>query len=270
MLFKKLVSVIIPAYNHENYIESCLQSVAGQTYSKLELIIVNDGSSDRTHEKITAWIACHKKRFKRIIYINREHKGVGDTLNELIALAKSEYLFQIASDDMAKPEAIEILYHFMNRYREYALAVGDNEIIDRRNTRVYWDLDRNNVSDVEAAVYQTFGEFLQKHRPDVDFNSDQFGELSTLLEGNYIPNGKMFRKSALIKMGGYRKDFLEDWYINIMLAKSYKLKYVDQVLFCYRWHDSNSIKNVEYIQRIQDNMREFLITERKNRINPIE
>ncbi len=263
MLFKKLVSVIIPAYNHEKYIESCLQSVVEQTYPKLELVIVNDGSADNTHEKIVDFIARHKKRFKKVSYINREHKGIGDTLNKLIALAKGEYLYQIASDDMAKPEAIETLYRFMKRNPGYALAVGDNEIIDSNNNIVYWDEVRNNVSDISEAVYSTFGGFLKVHRPDIDFNSEQFGELSTLLKGNYIPNGKMFRKSSLVKVGGYKKDFLEDWYINIMLAKKYKLKYLDQTLFCYRWHDSNSIKNTEYISRIQENMREFLESERE-------
>lgn len=263
MLFNKLVSVIIPAYNHESFIEFCLQSIAIQTYPKLELVIVNDGSSDHTHDKIIEFITCHKRRFKRITYVNREHKGTGDTLNELISLAKGEFLFQIASDDMAKPEAVQVLYRFMRCNPEYALAVGDNEIIDSQNNRVYWDSVRNNVVNLEEAVYRTFGELLQRHRPDVDFDSEQFGELSTLLKGNYIPNGKMFRKSALIAVGGYRKDVLEDWYINLMLAKKYKFKYFDRPLFCYRWHDNNSIKNVEYIQRIESNMKEFLDKERE-------
>ncbi|MCI0502283.1 MAG: glycosyltransferase family 2 protein [Fusobacteria bacterium] len=258
MIFKKLVSVIVPAYNHDEYIEACLKSILEQSYSKLELIIVNDGSVDETHEKILAFEKKHRRRFKRFIYVKREHKGAGDTLNELITLAKGEFLFQIASDDIAKKNAVAVLADFLKRNIDYALVVGDNEIIDDQGNRVYWDKDRNNLPEENLSVYKTFGEFLQAHRPDVDFDSDDFGELGTLLKGNYIPNGKMFRRSALLKVGGYEKDMLEDWYINIKLAKRYRLKYIDQILFSYRWHGSNTIKNLEYIKKIESNMKDFL------------
>ncbi|MGI1659820.1 MAG: glycosyltransferase family A protein [Desulfitobacterium sp.] len=264
MFFKRLVSVIIPAYNHEKFIASCIESVAAQTYANIELIIINDGSSDTTDEKIVALIEQYRKRFKKVTYINREHKGTAATLNELIYLSKGKFIFQIASDDMAKPHAIETLYTFMVRNRRYALAVGDNEIIDSDNKRVYWDQDRNNIEDISKAVYKTFVDFLQSHRPDFDFNSESFGQLPTLLIGNYIPNGKMFRKSALLKVGGYKEETLEDYYINIKLAKKYKLKYIDTPLFSYRWHENNSIKNYDYISRISTNMNEFLDAERRD------
>ena len=118
----------------------------------------------------------YKVRFDNIIYIDREHKGTAATLNELISLSKGKFLFQIASDDIAKPHAIATLYTFMSRHHRYALAVGDNEIIDSDNRRVYWDSNRNNVQDISQAVYKTFGDFLQSSRKDVDFNSDRFGE----------------------------------------------------------------------------------------------
>jgi len=262
MLSDKLVSVIIPAYNHENYIENCIRSIAEQTYSQLELVIVNDGSTDGTHAKILPLIKLYKDRFVNVVYHDRGHRGTGATLNELIALAQGEFLFQSASDDMAKPEAIQTLWDFMSGHPNYALAVGDNEIIDSSGRRVYWDSDRNNVEDESLAVYKTFGDFLHSTRKNINFHSDQFGSIDTLLNGNYIPNGKMFRKSALLAVGGYREGVVEDWYINIQLAKRYKMKYFDAPLFSYRWHAANTIKNKEYMKKVTRNMRWFVKAER--------
>ena len=264
MIFNKLVSVIVPAFNHEKYIESCLESIYRQSYRKIELIIINDGSSDNTDEKIVSFIEKRKKRFKNITYVNRRHEGIGETLNELIDLANGEYLFQIASDDMAKEDAVKTLYGFLKKNKEYALVVGDNDIIDDSNKRIYWSKVRETLYNEEEAAYKTFGDLLKDSRPEIDFNSSDFGSYISLLKGNYIPNGKMFRKSALLKVGGYKKDYLEDWYINIKLSKEYKLKFIDRILFSYRWHDSNTIKNTEYIKRIEGNMEDFLKEERSN------
>jgi len=254
----KLVSVIIPAYNHEKFIESCIESIVAQTYKQIELIIINDGSTDNTHGKIISLVEQYRKRFENVVYIARENRGTATTLNELLSLAKGEFIFQIASDDMAKPYAIQTLHAFMARNPGYALAVGDNEIIDSDNRRVYWDQDRNNVDDISQAVYKTFVDFLQSRRKDFNFKSKKFGDLPTLLKGNYIPNGKMFRKSALLEVGGYRENTVEDWYINIQLARKFKLKYIDKPLFCYRWHSNNTIKNRAYMKKRAKNMKKFI------------
>jgi alpha-1,3-rhamnosyltransferase len=262
MGIETLVSVIIPAYNHAGFIESCIESVAGQSFQNLELIIINDGSTDKTNEKIVELLPRYKERFVEVTYINRGNKGIGSTLNELISNAKGEYIFQIASDDKAKPEAVEQLLDFLEENPDYGLAVGDNEIIDAGDNRVYWDNKRRNSRSPKDIKNRTFGEYLKYRRPDVDFNSSHFGELSTLLIGNYIPNGKMFRKSALIEAGGYIEGVVEDYYINIMLAKKFKFKYIDQVFLSYRWHETNTIKNTVYMQKRRNNMKELLKKER--------
>ena len=76
----------------------------------------------------------------------------------------------------------------------------------------------------------------------INFLSEQYGDYKTLLWSNYITNGYLLRKSALIEAGKYREDVLEDWYMNLQLAKKYKFKFIDKVLFSYRWHSSNAIR----------------------------
>ena len=67
---KPLVSVLIPAYNHSEYIEECINSFIIQTYLNLELIIINDGSTDDTHQKIENCRTICEERFVRFFYIN--------------------------------------------------------------------------------------------------------------------------------------------------------------------------------------------------------
>jgi len=245
-----LVSVIVPAYNHEHYVADCLRSIVDQTYRRLELLMVDDGSSDGTSEVIVGMLDSLRPRFEKLVHVTRPNKGTVATLNELISMARGEYVYLLASDDLAKPEAIETLHRFLARHRRYALAVGDNEIIDGRGVRVYWDQQRNNVPDGPDVVFRTFGGFLRHDRPDVDFNSKDFGFPHTLAWGNYIPNGKMFRSSALRAVGGYREGTLEDWYINCRLAGKYRLKYIDTILASYRWHNTNTIKDTDRIAKL--------------------
>src|SRR5574344_1018426 len=128
-----LVSVVIPAYNHEKYVKEAIYSIINQTYEKIELIIVDDGSKDSTWEKINELKEDCLKRFRNVIFESQENKGSCDTLNHLLDLAKGEYIYLIASDDIAKPNAIEKEVEFLINNADYALCVGDNEIIDSDN-----------------------------------------------------------------------------------------------------------------------------------------
>jgi alpha-1,3-rhamnosyltransferase len=238
-----LISVVISAYNHQQYVEKTLQSVLDQTYPRIELIIVNDGSTDHTHDRIQAMLPELQKRMQRVEYRNKANEGVIRSLNLCLSLAKGQYVYFIASDDVAKPEAIEILHDFLAKNSEFGLAVGDNEIIDKNGIRCYWDEKRNLVHSIDKAGAQTFAEHLQKRRPDVDFGSSDFGTYKTLLSGNYIPNGYLIRKTILDQIGGYSEAApLEDLYLMLQISKTSKLKYIDRILFSYRWHETNVIK----------------------------
>ena len=120
-----LVSVLVPAYNHERYVSDCLASIVAQTHPDLELIIANDGSTDDTHQAIDAFLHQHASRFARVVYLNRPNRGIAATLNELLSQARGRFLFLIASDDRAKPQAVSTLYSVLARRPRVALAVGD-------------------------------------------------------------------------------------------------------------------------------------------------
>lgn len=246
-----LISVLMPAYNHEKYVQSAIRSIIRQSYQNIELLVLDDGSSDSTREKIETLRSECSDRFVRVWYKTRENKGRCQTLNELLYEAKGEYIYMIASDDMAIPHAIEKLYVFLSANPDYLVAVGDNIFIDEHGRRIFWDAGWNAVAKGENAVYGTFGQALQANRPDVNFFSDEFGSYLSLLKGNYIPNGCLIRRQTLLDIGGYTDEApLEDWYHNLQFAKRGKMQYIDKPLFLYRWHATNTAKLKEYMRDI--------------------
>ncbi len=108
---QKLVSIIIPAYNVENYIDECLESILAQTYSNWEAIVVDDGSKDSTWDHILK-IASRDSRFRTY---RRDNSGVSATRNFALLEAKGEYIQFVDSDDYIAPEAVETLVHTMEQ-----------------------------------------------------------------------------------------------------------------------------------------------------------
>lgn len=255
---KSFVSVLIPAYNHEKYIQETIKSIIHQTYQNIELIIVDDGSKDLTWHKIQEMKEECEKRFSRVIFETKENEGTCKTLNKLLSLAQGEYIYLIASDDLAKPQAVETEVKFLKTNLDYALVVGDNEIIDGNSQVCYWDENKNNVYDINESKYKTFGDFLKQYKKDVNFYSKQFGSYKTLYIGNYIPNGYLIRKSIFDKIGFFTPEApLEDYWLMLQISKYSNMKYIDEVLFSYRWHNSNTVKNREKMIKITEKTLEY-------------
>jgi len=165
-----LISVIIPTYNHENYVQETINSIINQTYQNIELVIIDDGSTDSTWQKIQEMKIECEKRFSKIYFETKTNEGIALTLNKLLAQTTGDYIYLIASDDLAKPNAIEKQVEFLEKNPEYSLVVGDNEIIDSKGVICYWDKNRNNVYDEKKANFKTFSEFLQKERNEIPRN----------------------------------------------------------------------------------------------------
>lgn len=244
-----LVTVAIPAYNHQDYVRETIRSIIEQTHKNIELVIFNDGSTDNTDAKIREFLPRCKNRFARLEYISKDNEGLAATWNRAIDWAKADYLFTIASDDVAKPHAIETLYRFLSIHEKYALVVGDNQFIDDKGLRCYWDEQKNSTT-IENAAYHTYVDYFKKNRRGRRrFKPRKYGTYKTLIRGNYITNGKLFRIDALKKVGKYISGMrLEDWYMNLQLAKHYRFKYIDEILLSYRWHNTNTIKDEDYVK----------------------
>ena len=241
-----LVSVLIPSFNHAKYITETVNSIIDQTYKNIELLILDDGSSDDTDIKVNTLRLKCEARFARFQFQKKPNEGVCLTLNKLITESMGEYIFVIASDDMAKPTIIEKEVNFLEEpiNAAYSLVVCDNAIIDKNSVECFWGEGRRCVYNKKEAKFLTFGNYLQILQ-GINFKGAEFGKYENLyLKGNHIPNGYLIRKSILEMTGLYNpKAPLEDYYLMLQLSKYGLFKYIDEPLFCYRWHDFNTIKN---------------------------
>jgi len=236
-----LVSVLIPAYNHENYVQDTIQSIINQKYQNIELIVLDDGSSDSTFDKINELKEACEKRFSNVIFRRKVNEGICETLNKLIELSSGEYVFMIASDDMAKPNAISEEIDFLEKNKEYSLCVGNNEFIDSEGKICYWKNDAHETTyNPDKAQYKTFYDAIKPQK------EEDFGKYSSLYIKNHVPNGCLIRKSVFEKICMFTDEApLEDWFLMLQIAKFSKMKYIDKILFSYRWHGTNTVKNKE-------------------------
>lgn len=243
-----IISIITPAYNHESYIQDTIYSVLDQDFPSIEFIIIDDGSTDNTSQKIEELGELCKNKLKCFKFIKQTNKGVVEALNEGLKNATGDFIYFLASDDIAHKTALSTLYEFLKDNPEYGLAVGNNDLIDSNGHRCYWDQNRECCYWHETATYLSFGDFLIQSRRDVNFHSQDFGTYQSLITGNYIPNGPMIRKNIMDEVGYFSKTApLEDYFLMLQISKITKMKYLDKPLFSYRWHGTNTIKNEESV-----------------------
>lgn len=117
---KSLVSVIIPIYNVERYLRQCIDSVLAQTYTNLEIILVDDGSPDGCPQICDEYAA----KDKRIIVIHKENGGLSDARNAGLDICKGDYIYFLDSDDYIGNDTISNLYQHLEKNKQCAIAIG--------------------------------------------------------------------------------------------------------------------------------------------------
>ena len=139
-LYSIKISVIISIYNVEKYLRECLDSVINQTLKNIEIICVNDGSTDNSSEILKEYAV----KDKRIIIIEQKNQGLSCSRNNAMKIAKGEYIQFLDSDDYLKSDTLEKLYNFANKndlelcsFSGYNFIDGENELLENK----YWDFD---------------------------------------------------------------------------------------------------------------------------------
>ena len=213
-----LVTVMIPCYNHEKYIKESIQSVIDQTYSRLELIVIDDGSKDNSIQIIEEMRLACEQRFEHFQFIFRENRGLSRTLNQGLSLARGEYFSIVASDDIMLPEKTAIQVDVFKKDSLITAVFGAHQYID----------DESHVVSVKKAVYREFNfQEIFYHQHDIPASS------------------QMIKLNHLRDIGGYNENTkVEDWDLWLRLTGAgAKLVYIPDVIVGYRMHDSNLSKN---------------------------
>jgi alpha-1,3-rhamnosyltransferase len=219
------VSILISAYKHERYVEDCVRSVLAQTYSNIELIVIDDGSPDNTAAVLQRLHDEAKAAGKPFTFIAKKNSGLSDTLNQALALATGKYICQFGSDDIMLPEKTAIQVAFMEAHPDVAVCGGNALNID-------------GDGNVQA--------HRQKNPPQREIT---FENLFANTGHGIVASTCMIRKEVLDKEGGWNPAIpLEDMYLWFKLtSRGYRMVGLGEVLMHYRKHATNSYKNVRYM-----------------------
>ena len=213
---KPLVSVIIPVYNIREYVGACLESVTGQSYKNLEIIVVDDGSTDGSGEVCDEFA----RRDKRVRVIHQKNAGLSEARNAGIALARGEWVALIDGDDTVRTEFVTSMIKAMCRAEGVDAAVcGYNEVVPS-----------SAVMTGEAAAVKLLTE--QENMEIVAWN-------------------KLYRKSLFSEIcypaGEKNEDSLTTYKL---LAKARKVVYLDESLYCYNMRNGSIMDDARISERL--------------------
>lgn len=212
------VSVIVPVYNVEKYLDECLSSLVNQTLSELEIIVVNDGTKDNSQSIIDHYV---KQYPNKVVSLIKENGGLGDARNYGIPYAKGEYIGFVDSDDIVHLEMYEKMFN--------KAKLEDSDLI---------------LCDLEY-FYETSSEKMVKEGlvqiENMDVNKTVF--LSPLFAWN-----KLYRKSLFIESG--LKYPIGLWYEDIPVTVPFftlakKISYVHETLIYYRQRSTSIMGSVD-------------------------
>ena len=203
-----LVSIIIPCYNYGLYLEEAIQSALNQTYSNIEVIVVNDASTDPlTISKLTEL----KKTLNIQVIHHEKNKGISATRNTAIRASTGKYILPLEADDKIHPKTFEKTVNVLEENSEIGFV--------SMGMRFF-----GNVHDIYIPPKYNF---------------------YTLLYRNIVSPTSLFRRDAWEQVGGYNEDFIygyEDWEFWINLGKNgWDGFLIEEPLFEYRKHGNSMI-----------------------------
>jgi glycosyltransferase involved in cell wall biosynthesis len=208
------VSVVIPAFNHGRYVGEAVRSALDQSYPDLEVIVIDDGSTDDTREAIRGF-------GDRVRYFHQENRGLAAARNRGIGESRGDFVAFLDADDLWLPRKLERQLEVFDRHPSVRLVYAGVFHVD-----------------CEGRVLQ---EIQPRHRGTT---------VSQLLLDNVVIGSgttAVVPRECLKELGGFDECFsvCEDWELWLRIARRYELDYVDAPLAKYRLHAGNAHKNQE-------------------------
>ena len=225
-----LISVIVPVYNVEKYLTKCIDSIITQSYSNLEILLINDGSTDNSLKICREF----EKKDCRVKVIDKPNSGVSNTRNLGISAAEGKYIIFIDSDDYIKSNMIELLYKYLIEYNSDA-SMCDIVKVDE-NDNVIESTQNNEIKKLSKLEF-----------------------LSNVFDFRYsygYPINKLFKKEKLDKVR-FREDvhFMEDFTFvcDIVYKECSNIVYIPDKLYCYLQRSGSAIHtkfNEKWLSRL--------------------
>jgi glycosyltransferase involved in cell wall biosynthesis len=204
-----LISVLLPVYNAERFIAESIRSILSQTFTDFELIIIDDGSKDKSAEIIESFTD------PRIRFIRQQNAGMGATLNKAISLARGKYLARQDADDISLPERFEKQIDFLEHMEEYALVGTWAEIVDEE--------------------LKLTGRF--HHHPEMSTRL----KYDLLFDNPFVHSSVMIRAIALKEVGPYdlsKDPLIQDYELWWRIAEKFQIGNIAKSFVLYREVDT--------------------------------
>ena len=206
-----LVSVVIPCYNQAHFLGEAIESALSQTYTDLEVVIVDDGSQDDTARVASAYA----REDSKVRLVRQENRGLAGARNRGLAESRGEYVVFLDSDDLLLEEALEVGVRELESHPRCAFVSGHYRPIS-----------------AEGDTYA----IPRQHRVDGD-------HYLALLRDNYIsmPASVMYRRWVFEEVGGFdgSVDAAADWDLYLRVARRFPIHHHGEVVADYRWHGAN-------------------------------
>ena len=216
------VSVIIPIYNGMPYLEKTIEGILNQTYTNFELILINDGSTDKSEEYIKSLTD------KRIRYISQDNMGLCNTLNKAFFLAKGKYIVRNDQDDVSEPQRI--------KKQLDGLKKSSYDCVFSFITKIS-----------EEKEWANLDKLVEKKSVLRDFDP--------WVDGCMVNSTMIIKKDVFEDIGGYRQEYYpsDDWDLELRLSQKYSVGVLEESLLKYRFHDTAN--TYKYWQIMQDKRR---------------
>lgn len=218
-----LISVIVPIYKVEQYLDECVQSIINQTYKNLEIILVDDGSPDRCPEMCDEYA----RQDSRIKLIHKKNEGISVARNVGIKVSTGEWLFFIDSDDKISHNCIETLYQQVNYYPDVQMIVGYYAQFEGLQ-----DLSKCNFVD-DYIEDPTNKVFLQKHLN---------GEMYVMAWNKLVKKNFVLENSLFFEPGLVNEDSLWSFMVACCLEKT---SFVREVTYYYRIRQNSIMRSLK-------------------------
>lgn len=227
------VSVIIPVYNAEKYIQECIQSLLNQTLVECEFIFIDDGSNDNSRNILEYY----KKLDNRILLINQENQGVSVARNKGLEVAQGEFIGFVDADDHIREDMYEILYSAANKWNCDSIISNFESIVQ----------GRQNISKFPILINQKLNrEYIWNNVMPIFLMSDELNAIWNKIFRRKIIHENGIRFPEKISLG-------EDGIFNIrFFLNTDSLLYVDYSGYFYREVQGSATKNIlekDYFQR---------------------
>ncbi|MFA5603095.1 MAG: glycosyltransferase [Bacilli bacterium] len=222
------VSVIVPIYNSEKFLDKCINSIINQTYKNLQIILVNDGSYDNSGK----YIEYYKKKDSRIKVINKENGGLWSARNAGLEIATGDYISFVDSDDWIEKDMIEKMYNSIVEYNSDLSVCNYGKVYENKTEKKSLKIEDNIIEINEIGIDNYFYNYY--------FN---------YLHGHEVTN-KLY-KNMIITEHQIRFDKNEDIFSEDLLFNLYyichvnKISSLEQSLYNYVQHENSIMNNVK-------------------------